>query len=118
MGVFEDTVVKAKDVLDSAVQKTEDMIEVQKLKFSVSNLNAKLAKDYEALGKLYYRMKTEDAQVQDEAESLCCAIEKKQEEIKKLEDKIAENKKCVVCDRCGVKNPAGSAFCSGCGQKF
>ena len=40
MSIFDETVVKAKEVLDIAGKKTNDIIAVQKIKMSVSKISA------------------------------------------------------------------------------
>ena len=57
MGMFEDAVVKAKDVFDVASQKTCEVVSVQKMKICISRANAELKKEYAKLGKLCYESK-------------------------------------------------------------
>ena len=118
MGLFEDAVVKAKDVFDVAAKKTNDVVSLQKLKFKVSQVNSQLSKDFETLGRLYFeKVKESDEEIADFKE-IIEAIETGFDEIENLEKEIDSQRNNVTCQKCGSKNPDSSAFCSNCGEKL
>ena len=118
MGLFEDAVVKAKDVFDVAAKKTNEVVSVQKLKIKVSQVNSDMQKDFEALGRLYYEaVKQKDEEI-TEYKEIIKSIDDKISEVAELEKEIDEQKKSKTCSKCGTKNPDTSFYCSNCGEKL
>ena len=54
MGLFEDTLLTLKSAANVAVEKTEKIIDVSKLKINLTEQNSKLSKCFEELGRLTY----------------------------------------------------------------
>ena len=54
MDFFDEAVGKAKDIFDVARKKTGDAVNTGKLKLEIATIETKMAKDFEALGKIYY----------------------------------------------------------------
>ena len=118
MGVLEDTVVKAKEVIDIAGKKTGEVIAIQKLKVNAAQVNARIAKDYESLGRLAYDAHKTGKANEMGIEALANAIDAKYEELKEIELKIATAKGAVVCTACRAVNSVDAVFCSKCGAKL
>ena len=118
MDSFDKTVQKAKDVLDIAVNKTGEFVNVSKLKISVANLNNKLEKAYAELGKEQFKA-LKDANVEN-PKTVAAIFEIKGiiSEIKELLDEIDKVEGKITCPKCGFKAPAKSAFCNKCGERF
>ncbi len=117
MSLFDETVVKAKEVLDIASKKTNDMISVQKMKMNLASLNSQLTRMYEALGRLCCdngEANTPNANMLE----MMTEIDKKIAEIKFIEDKISAVKGDRICSSCGTKNVSEAGFCYRCGTKF
>lgn len=117
MGVLEDTVVKAKEVIDIAGKKADEVISMQKLKVSAARLHAQISKDYEALGRVVYHAKTSEADDAGVAE-LLSALKEKHDQLNEIELKIAAAKGAVVCTSCRAVNSADAMYCSKCGHKL
>lgn len=116
MGLFEDAIVKAKDVFDVAAKKTGEVVSVQKLKIKKSQVNSLLNKDFETLGRVYFE---QNSQTQDDKYKLIIdSIKEKLDEISEIEQQIDEQNKIKVCDKCGCKNPEDSVFCNKCGTQL
>lgn len=118
MGLFEDTVVKAKDVFDVAAKKTNEVISLQKLKIKVSQTNSLLANDFEALGRIFYEKSKNSDEISSEYKELFESIDQKFRELESLEEEIDAQKKTKVCKGCGHKNPTEAEFCNKCGNKL
>ncbi len=54
MGFFNDLGKKVADASQSALEQGKDMVEITKLKSSISDEEKKIKKTYEAIGKYYY----------------------------------------------------------------
>ena len=115
MGTFEDTVAKAKEVLDTAGQKTSNIINIQKLRVNLATANSQLSKLYEALGRLCFDTDTNDGPAIAELKG---KIEAKIVDIRDIEVKIATAKGDKVCETCYAKNVSDADYCNKCGQKF
>ena len=109
---------KAKELVGITGQKTEEVINVQKLRFSAASVTNKISKNYENLGKLYYQSKVSG---KDETENLTPIIEeidKLTEELESLKNQIAEIKGSIICSKCKEQVSETCEFCPKCGEKL
>ena len=81
MEFFENAVNKARDVLDAAYKKTEEVVSVQKQKYDIASMKSKLNKDFEAFGRACLDFVSNDGEVTSEAKFLASEILRKQAEI-------------------------------------
>ena len=92
MEFFDDAVVKAKEVINVACKKTNEVVTVQKQKFDVLSLENKRAKDFQLLGEIYYNKikgeKPEDGSIAD----IVASINEKNEKIDELRTLINNSK--------------------------
>ncbi len=86
MGFFNDLGKKVADVSQNTLEKGKDMVEITKLKSSISDEEKKIVKFYQEIGKKYVEMFKEEA---DEA------FVEYIEDIKNAETKIEELKKQI-----------------------
>lgn len=115
MDFLENAVSVAKDVLDVACKKTDEVISSGKLRFDISNMESKLKKDYEQLGKMYYEMIAQEDTEDDVLEKLKKSIAAKQRKIDLLKASVENNR---VCPTCGLPVFKNSIFCNSCGAKL
>ena len=101
MEIFENAMDKARETMDVATAKANEMIAIQKQKFEIATLKSKRNKDFEMLGKLYFK-KLKGADMDDEAIDLIVnEITDKTREIKKIKaeiDAVKNGSKCPECD--------------------
>ena len=117
MEFFDNAVNKAKEALDIAYKKTEDVVNVQKSKFDVATIEAKKAKDLEALGLIYYEMIKDSSDNDSAVAELVAAIKDKNEKIDTLRRDIRSTKNKRVCPSCNAEIDMDAVFCSSCGAK-
>lgn len=116
MGILEDTLVTLKSAAGIAVEKTEKIIDVSKLKINLSEQERKLSKCFEDLGKLTYnRIKNSDAN-DEENSKIIAQIDNLYEQIKNINDQIALSKNQIRCKRCGYDNDNNAFYCGKCGS--
>lgn len=116
MGILEDTLVTLKSAAGIAVEKTEKIIDVSKLKINLSEQERKLSKCFEDLGKLTYN-KSKNSDANDEENSKIIAqIDNLYEQIKNINDQIALSKNQIRCKRCGYDNDNNAFYCGKCGS--
>lgn len=89
---FEELGKKISDVAGDIGKKTQDTIEVQKMKSDIRSLKRANDRDMVHIGRMVYE-KFQSGEVSDtEYITLCEAVEKREEEIAKQEEEIARIK--------------------------
>ena len=118
MDFLDDAISKAREVLDVACKKTNEVVTEQKQKFDIASIEAKRAKEYKKLGELYFE-EAKDCDIENaEIKALIESIKEKNEKIKALKDEISASKDKTVCTKCGAIIDMDSAFCAQCGEKL
>lgn len=118
MGVIEETVVKARDVIDTVGKKSGDFISLQKLKIDSAKINSLISKDYETLGRIVYTNMKNEAELDDGIDEIVASIKNHKRELAELEKQISENKGTYLCSGCGYANASNADFCCKCGSKL
>lgn len=118
MDFFDDAVNKAKEAIDVACQKTNEVVSVQKQKFDIAALESKRAKDFQLLGALYFN-KHKDAEIEDaQLAEIVAAVKAKNERIDKIQSEINKTKNKRVCPSCGTVVDKTARFCNFCGAQL
>ncbi len=115
---FNDVVEKARQGFNVVAKKTEDVVNISKLRLEKSSLEAKLSKSYEILGKLCYdAVKDDDDFDAESVKPVIDDITEKIGQINKIKKDIitVQNKK--QCTNCGCGIDKDSVFCNKCGTK-
>ena len=115
---IDNAIVKAKEVFDVAVKKTEEVVTVEKLKYNLSVTKNSRERDLAALGKKYYKILKETEDFDEETEELFNSINEKTATIKELREEISNVKNKKYCNYCGSFVANDSSFCKNCGNKF
>ena len=83
---------KISDVAEDLEKKTEDTLEVQKIKSNIRSLKRANERDFMDIGKMVYE-KIHDGEISDiDYVTLCEAIEKREEEIERQEEEVKKIK--------------------------
>lgn len=117
MGVLDNTVSTAKEVIGAVGKKTSEVVEAQRVKWGISDRKAKINKLYASLGEQYYRSVAGTGDL-SEAADIIRRIEEKQSEIEALESQLAGLKNMRRCPSCGAANDENASFCDQCGEKL
>lgn len=88
MDFFDNAINKAKDVFDFAYRKTDEIVTVQKQKFDIATLKRKRNEDFEKLGKIYFKLISDNEIEDTETLILVEEIKQKNEKIKELRAEI------------------------------
>lgn len=89
---FEDLGKKLSDVATEIGKKTEDTLEIQKMKSDIRSLNRGNERDYMDIGKLIYDRYQNGEVVDGDVSALCEAIDKRDLQIGELKSEIAKIK--------------------------
>ena len=88
MEFFENAVNKAKDVFDVACKKTGEAVNTGKIKLDIATIENKMSKDFEALGRIYFKEIAETDDLSEEKLKLKNKILEKQAAINKLKEEL------------------------------
>lgn len=107
---------KAVSVANVAGKKTEEMVEVSKLKLQEVSVNAELEDCYQKIGSLVYRSKKSGVSNEQEIEQVIAQVDDLLVQLTELQMKRDELKKTKKCPNCGASCTTDSHFCSRCGM--
>ena len=90
----------AKEAFDIAYKKTEEVVTTQKQKLDVVSIENKRAKDFTALGEIYFNM-IKDSEIDNiQVKELVDAIKEKNQKIADLKNEINATKNKRICPEC------------------
>lgn len=116
--MFDELIMKAKDLADAAGKKTAELYEISKYKYECVKLNNELKHLYERLGSSVYSMEKGNYRNPDLIDGLCEEIDDQLARIHTVNDIIADKKNQTVCGVCGTRNAAESTYCGKCGSRI
>ena len=118
MDFFDNAVVKAKEAIDIACKKTNEVVNVGKQKFDIASIENKLCKDFEKLGRLYFEIIKDCDTENDDVNNLKAEITDRLDKIKELKEEINSVKSKRICPNCQADIDLDAVFCSKCGTKL
>ena len=120
MGIIDDVVINAKNAADTAYKKAGEAVDIARLKINLAELNSRLSKKYELLGRMMYtEMKDTNTDVNSESvNALINEISSLLEQFKATEEYINSTKKQYICSKCGHENSKDAIYCNKCGNKL
>ena len=116
--MFDDFVLKAKDIADAAGKKTTELYEISKYKYECIKINGEIKRLYEQLGSSVYSMVKNGYDNNDLIDSLTEEIDEHLQRLKEINNIIADKKNQIACPVCGAKNNIDSSYCSKCGSRL
>lgn len=96
-------------------KKTEDIVEIQKLRSRIRNAQRNVEVDYKKLGETIYQRYVSGEVLDEELEQVCDLIMDLQKEIAAFKEELANRRGQIVCTACGSGNPRDAVFCMHCG---
>lgn len=114
---FEDLGKKISETAEAVSKKTEEVVEIQKLKNQVRGLERSNERDLMDLGKMTYEKFSEGEVIAPEFSEVCDGIQSREEEITACSKKIAELKGTSLCENCKYPLEQEMDFCPKCGHK-
>ncbi|MDD2956282.1 MAG: zinc-ribbon domain-containing protein [Oscillospiraceae bacterium] len=115
---FDHLVNKAKGLADMAGKKTEEMLEISRLKYSCVQLNNEIQHSYEKLGAFTYKFQKTGEENPELVEMCVKEIDGLLEKLKELTARIDEAQHRSRCSACGAMNEEKAAYCIKCGAKM
>ena len=105
-------------VTKTAVDKSNELVEVTKLKLAMRDAENEVEKLFREIGEAVYNASKSEVDPSDIITANCEAIGKKYEELGEMRQKLRQFKNITVCPSCGCEVPTDSAFCNKCGEKM
>ncbi len=118
MGAFEDVLIKAKDLAETAGKKTSDMVELTKLKVEAAEIEKDIAATLEGLGRLIYDARKAGEDVGELIDDCVARVDELTKKKDEAEARICEFRNAVRCRNCGTVNPDDACYCKKCGEKI
>lgn len=113
---------KAKDsavqVTKTVIEKTNNIVNQTKLKFSISETESKIKDIYTEIGKAVYENYKSTGEVIDDMEEKFAKIDAMTEEGNELKEQLYQLKENVKCPKCGAYNHSDDVYCSKCGERI
>lgn len=115
---IDDVFEKAREAVNIAAKKTEEVVNISKLKLECMKVNGEIKSLYEKLGNSIYQMYHEGYQNDDLVHSLCEEVDDLLAKLEVLNQQIADLQNVALCPVCGHKNVKDSFYCAKCGAKI
>ncbi len=106
-----------KKTAEVTYDKSGQLVDIAKLKFSITTAEAEADKLYKELGILCYNEKKGEGISDELKDAAIKNIEEKLSEIANLKAELKQIKKVKSCTKCGKELAEENTFCSNCGEK-
>lgn len=107
-----------KQAMDSAVKKTNQMVEKTKIKLAVVDTKNTLKATYVRLGELTYRVARGDETLSDEIEQVLAEVDRLKATLAQQEESVNESSGAKYCPYCGASCTSAALFCPNCGKQL
>ncbi len=111
-------VKKTGEVMEDVAKKTEETLEIQKIKSQIRVLKKGNDRDFQDIGKMIYERFQKNEEVDSEFVELCEAIQEREESIDENKKQIAKIKGLDVCPKCKEHVEPNVVYCPKCGTKM
>lgn len=119
MDFFDEAINRAKEAFDIACKKTNEVVHIGKQKFDIASIENKRAKDYEALGVIYFDLIKDNENIGDlTVKALVEEIKAKTKKIAELKEELNASKFKRCCPKCGAVVDDIAVFCTICGERL
>ena len=102
----------------TVIEKTNNIVNQTKLKFSISETKSKIKDIYTEIGKSVYENYKSTGEVIDDMEEKFGKIDAMTEEVNELKEQLYQLKENVKCPKCGAYNHSDDVYCSKCGERI
>ncbi len=112
-----DVTVTLQKTSESALKKSNEVLELQKAKVRKTSIERKLDEAYAKLGKSFYE-KYAEGELPEELTALCQEIADAKAAVMEAEQMVASLRGTVICPQCHSEVSKDSAFCPKCGAEI
>ena len=115
---FETVKGTVKKTANKAYEKSNQLIEITKLNFSISEAEAVADKHFKLLGMKLYEEYQSGKEVSEDIQKVCRQIDQKYQEAEELREKLAQVKNEKKCPKCKTENSQDNNYCMRCGERL
>jgi len=98
-------------------KKTEDVVEITKMKNQIHTMGRNNERDLQDIGKMVYDQYKQGKEIAAEFVELCEAIADRENTMEELNKQVAELKGKEICENCKEHLDANVSYCPNCGTK-
>ena len=114
---FDEIKRNATGAANRAMQKTNELTNIVKLKMSIKSSEGKLSSVYEEIGRLFYTAERNGEDCTSDIAAYIMKADKLKADIAAAKKQITKLKNEKICENCGNEIDEKVAFCPFCGQK-
>lgn len=118
MDIIEKIISNVEKTTKAVVQKSNDMVELTKIKVALSGDEAKAEGLIREAGELVYAAYKDGTGDPEDVEKVCKQLEQLEEEIVKKKNQLARLRNLKRCGKCGNENDIDAIYCNRCGDKL
>lgn len=104
-----------KKTVDTVGKKTDEFVEIQKIRTRQHALEDQIEKNYQDIGQIVYNRYLNGEAFDENLAGICKDIADLEKEIAGCKDEVANKRGLNVCPACGAGVPKDAAFCMRCG---
>ncbi len=118
MDWFENVKGNVKKTTEKAMAKSNELLELTKLRFSIGEAESELEELAQKLGMKVYNDYKGGAEVNEEYLIFCHDMDNKSAALALLEEQLSKIKNVKKCEGCGKENILEANYCISCGEKL
>ena len=104
-----------KKTVDTVGKKTDEFVEIQKIRTRQHALEDQIEKNYQDIGLIIYNRYLNGEAFDENLAGICKDITDLEKEIADCKEDVANKRGRIVCPACGASVPKDAAFCMRCG---
>ena len=104
-----------KKTVDTVGKKTDEFVEIQKIRTRQHALEDQIEKNYQDIGQIIYNRYLNGEAFDENLAGICKDITDLEKEIAYCREDVANKRGRIVCPACGASVPKDAAFCMRCG---
>ena len=101
-----------KKTVDTVGKKTDEFVEIQKIRTRQHVLEDQIEKNYQDIGQIIYNRYLNGEAFDENLAGICKDITDLEKEIADCREDVANKRGRIVCPACGASVPKDAAFCS------
>lgn len=106
------------DAADKVGKKTEQVIEIQRVKTQISSMERNIEKNISELGEIIYEKYQLGEELDQEFIPVCEEIQRRKVLLEQYKEEVAEMKGLKRCEECGEPQEKDAVFCKKCGARL
>ena len=118
MDIIEKILNNVEKTAKTVVQKSNDVVEITKLKIAISNAEAEAETLIKEVGQLVYEAYRSGEGSPELVEEKCEKIDELRKDIEDKRNQFAKLRNLKRCPDCEYENEADAVYCCKCGQKL